>query len=70
MNGIIDGTQRHQAEHIYAARASGAPARDARPAPWAMWASSVGIVGLAIAPDATVAVLLVVGLISVWRAFR
>ena len=70
MNGIIDGTQRHQAEHIYAARASGAPARDARPAPWVIWASFVGIVGLAVAPDATVAVFSAVALVSVWRAFR
>lgn len=41
-----------------------------RPLPWVAWFSAVAILGLAVVPDATVAVLLVVGLVSVWRAFH
>ena len=40
------------------------------PRPWIIWASLVGIVGLGIAPDATVLVLTAVALASVWRALR
>lgn len=56
----------HEIENRLAARWSDTPRTPA----WVAWASAVGIVGLAIAPDATVAVLLVVGLVSVWRAVR
>ena len=40
------------------------------PRPWVVWASFVGIIGLAVAPDATVVVLTAVALASVWRALR